>query len=119
MRRDLQRYLAEMQKQMNQMQAAFDEAQEKALTGEISQEVAAQVAEGYNLVKSNYQRVLYCNYALNLPPKFIQKLQQRKLDRKLKEYKESLADEQSVKEENEKAIESVKEIAGDKDETKD
>ena len=109
MRRDLEEYLIVIQKQRDEMVKAVNEANELAIKGEISTEQVNLIQNYFNQLEANYQRVLYCRYLYNLPPKFIQKWQQKKLAKELQKFKEVNADGDSVKEENDNCLEKVKE----------
>jgi len=109
MKKDLQQYLMSMQAQFDEMKKAFEFAEEESMKGNLSEEVCKQVADYYNVVASNYDRVQYCVHVMNLPPKWIQKLQQNKLNKKLKQFIDKKADRESIEAENKEAIDKMKE----------
>ena len=118
MRKDLENYLTQLQKQYTSMEKAVSEANELIKEGKMSSEQALQIQNMMNTINNNYQRVLYCRYLLNLPPKFIQKLQQKKLAAEFKKLQEEHADEESVVNESQEALDGIEEIVdGDKDST--
>ena len=93
------------------MEKAVKEANELIRDGKMASEQAMQIQNYMNIINNNYQRVLYCRYLVNLPPKFIQKIQKKKLEKQMKALIEKQADEQSVIEENQEALDSIKEVA--------
>lgn len=113
MRRDLEEYLITVQKQRDEMIKAVEEANQLILEGKISQEQVDSIQKYFNTLESNYQRILYCRYLYNLPPKFIQKLQKKKIEKELRKYFEQHADKESVIEENKECIEKVGEATND------
>jgi len=113
MKRDLEKYLASLSKQREEMLKAVEEANKLIVKGEIDQNQVEMIQRHFNQVEANYQRVLYCRYLYNLPPKFIQVLQKKKLEKEMKKLIEMEADKESVMEENENCIDSVKEVIGD------
>lgn len=113
MRRDLEEYLITVQKQRDEMIKAVEEANQLILEGKISQEQAESIQKYFNTLESNYQRILYCRYLYNLPPKFIQKLQKKKIEKELRKYFEQHADMESVVEENKECIKKVGEASND------
>lgn len=117
MRKDLENYLTQLQKQYTSMEKAVSEANELIKEGKMSSEQALQIQTMMNTINNNYQRVLYCRYLVNLPPKFIQKLQKKKLEKQMKEFVEKQADEQSVVNESQEALDNITEVVdGDSEE---
>ena len=117
MRRDLEQYLAIMQKQLNEMNKAVDEANELIKEGKLSSEQAMQIQNNMVNINNNYQRVLYCRYLLNLPPKFIQKIRRKREEAQMRKFAEQNADKESVEKENEQSLEEIKEVIdGNKEE---
>ena len=108
--KDLEKYLATLQKQYNEMEKAVNEANELIKDGKMSSEQVMQIQNYMNTINSNYQRVLYCRYLLKLPPKFIQKLQNKKLEKQLNKFKDEQADEETVVEETQDALDNIEEI---------
>lgn len=116
MRRDLEKYLASLQKQYTEMEKAVNEANGLIKEGKMSSEQALQIQSMMNTINNNYQRVLYCRYLVNLPPKFIQKIQKKKEEAKLKKFIEEMADKESVEKENQEALDTIEEtVDGCKD----
>ncbi|MBQ6627916.1 MAG: hypothetical protein IJH65_03790 [Methanobrevibacter sp.] len=113
MKRDLEEYLIALQKQRDEMAKAADEANSLLLEGKIDSEQANAIQTYFNTIEVNYQRVLYCRYLYKLPPKFIQKIQQKKIHKELMAYMEKNADKESVIKENEECLKKVGEITND------
>ena len=110
MKRDLVDYLLNLQKQEDDMQKAVEQADDLLKEGLITQEQAENIINYMNTIHSNYQRVLYCKYLYELPPKFIQKIQQKKLNKKLAKFIEEKADKETIYEENKEAQEGIEDI---------
>lgn len=110
MKRDLVDYLLNLQKQEDDMQKAVEQADDLLKEGLITQEQAENVINYMNTIHSNYQRVLYCKYLYELPPKFILKIQQKKLNKKLAKFIEEKADKETIYEENKEAQEGIEDI---------
>ena len=113
MKKDLEKYLLSLQKQRDEMAKAAEEANKLIMEGKIQPEQAAAVQGYFNIIDSNYQRVLYCRYLYNLPPKFIQKLREKKLKKDLDEFVKKNADQESVEKENNDCMEKVGEITNE------
>lgn len=113
MRRDFEEYLIVIQKQFTEMEKALNEANDLLKEGKLSEEAAMNIAKSYDIISSNYQRLLYCRYLYNLPPKFIQKLRKKKMDREAQKFIEEHADKDSVVEEGQEALDNIKEEAKD------
>ena len=111
MKRDFERYFVEVQKDYNRMLKALEKVNEEISKGQVSDEQRRSFEQWFNQVKVNYDRVSYMRYLLHLPPKFIQKLQQRnvnsKMMKELKKYQEENADKDSVLKENKEALDSI------------
>ncbi len=107
MRRDFEEYLSVVQKQRTEMLRAVDEANKLLLEGKMTQEQASNIQLHVSLIEANYQRLLYCRYLYSLPPKFIQKLRKKKLEKEADKFKKENADKQAVKEEGEKSLEVI------------
>ena len=113
MKRDLEEYLIALQKQRDEMNKAAEEANSLLLEGKLDPEQANAIQTYFNTIEANYQRVLYCRYLYKLPPKFIQKIQQKKIHKELMEYMEKNADKESVLKENEDCLEKVSDITNE------
>ena len=111
MKRDFERYFVEVQKDYNRMLKTLEKVNEEISKGQVSDEQRRSFEQWFNQVKVNYDRVSYMRYLLHLPPKFIQKLQQRNINSKmmkeLKKYQEENADKDSVLKENKEALDSI------------
>ena len=99
-----------MQKQLNEMEKAVNEANELIKEGKMKSEQAMQIQNYMVTINNNYQRVLYCRYLLKLPPKWIQKIMKKREDAKMKKFMEQQADQESVEQENQEALDGIKEI---------
>lgn len=110
MRKDLEKYIASMSKQVDAMTKAVEEAQKLATEGALTQEQVDNICAYATAVRSNYERVLYVRHLLMLPPKFIQKIRAKKLAKEQQKFVEAHSDRESVEKENEASIEAVKEI---------
>ena len=98
------------------MEKAVNEANELIKEGKMNSETASMIQGYMNKINENYQRVLYCRYLLNLPPKFIQKLQKKKLEKEMKKFIDKQADAESVVNENQECLDGIEEAV---DEHKD
>ena len=107
MRRDFEKYLVAVQKQKTRMDKALADAQELAQKGELEDSVAQNIMQRVQVIEANYQRLLYCKHLLNLPPRFIQKIQEKKWLKIQKEFEEQKADKESVVNENEVALDEI------------
>ena len=110
MRRDFEDYLLKVQKQRDDMLKAVDEANALALEGKIEESQVQAIQTYFNTLEANYQRILYCKYLYTLPPKFIQRLRQKKLTEELKKFLEKHADKDSILEENKECVENTEAI---------
>lgn len=110
MRRDFEDYLLKVQKQRDEMAKAVEEANSLILEGKIEESQVQAIQTYFNTLEANYQRILYCKYLYTLPPKFIQKIQQKKLVEELKKFLDKHADKDSVFGENQEWIEATEAI---------
>lgn len=110
MKKDLEKYLVSVQQQRNEMVKAVEEANKLILEGKIQQEQVESIQNYFNILETNYQRILYCRYLYNLPPKFIQAFRKKKLEAELKKHIDNNADKDAVMEENSECINKVKEV---------
>lgn len=92
------------------MQKAVEEANELIKDGRMTSEQAMSIQNYANKINENYQRVLYCRHLLQLPPKFIQNIRKKKEQEQIKKFMEKLADQQSVVNENQEALDNIEEI---------
>lgn len=111
MKRDFERYFVELQKDYNRMLKTMEEVNKQISQGLVTDEQRQAFEQWFGQVKVNYDRVSYMRYLLHLPPKFIQKIQQRNINSKmmneLKKYRYENADKDSVHEENKEALDSI------------
>lgn len=114
MKRDFFEYFTKVQKQQTEMDKVLEQVNKELEEGKCTWEQREQFEKYYMTVKANYDRLTYVKYLLQKPPKFIQKLQERKLAREqerfLKEMTKLNADEFSVAKENEESIEAMKDL---------
>lgn len=110
MKRDLEEYLLSLEKQHQDMKKAADEANQLLADGKISQEQANQILSYMTTIDTNYNRVLYCRYLANLPPKFIQKIQNKKIRDDLEKFQAEHSDRESIEEENQESLDGINEI---------
>ena len=106
--RDFEKYIVQLQKQYNDMSKAMAEAQELAASGKLSQETAEAIVKNTEIIKANYQRVLFCRHLIALPPKFIINLKKRYWDIKEHIFKITKSDKESVLAENEQSLDEIK-----------
>ena len=103
--KDVHEYMISMQKQMNEMNTMLEKVNKELEAGHCTWEQRENFQTYYNNVKANYDRLMYIEHLLKKPPKFIQKIQQKKLAKEqeafLKKMAELHADEESVIAENE------------------
>lgn len=110
-RRDLERYILDLADQSIKLRAEVDKINAKAKEQNIPEEVLNNLQTQVNVIESNYQRVLYCKYLLDLKPKWVRNLIDKKTKKKAEEFVKKHADKESVKKENEEALEKVKEVS--------
>lgn len=112
--KDFKNYLVSVQKQYTEMTKLLEKVNKELEEGNCTWEQRENFATYYNNVKANYDRLMYVKYLLTKPPKFIQKLQQRKLakeqDAFLKKMRELHADEESIVEENSENLQAMKDL---------
>lgn len=111
MRRDFERYFTSVQLDYNKMLKQLEQVNKEISEGLVDEEQRANFELYFNRIKSNYDRLSYARYLLRLPPKFIQKIQQKSLNskmmRELKRYEEDKADSKSIDAENKEALENI------------
>jgi len=110
MKRDFEKYLVQLQKQYTDMNKAIEEVNQSLKDGTMTQEQAAPIMSYYNIVNTNYQRVLYCRYLYNLPPKFIQAIRKKKMEKEAQKFVNEHADKESVVNETQEALDNIKEF---------
>lgn len=111
MRRDLERYILDLADMSIKMRAELDKVNEQAKKFDYPQEVLDNLQKQVDIIDSNYQRVLYCKYLLDLKPAWIRKLIDKKAKKKAEEFMKKNADKESVKKESAEALEKIKEIS--------
>ena len=112
MRSDLESYIVMLADQSIQMRHELEKINKAAKLQDLPPEMIQAYQDQVNMVEANYQRVLYCKYLLDLKPKWIRKLIDKKNKKKAAEFAAKHADRESVREENEKALEKVRELNG-------
>lgn len=107
MRRDFDEYLLTVYHQKIELEKALEEATDLVKDFKITPEIREMLQEQVNTVTQNFDRLMYCKHLYSLPPKFIQKLMKKRIKNKVDSFKEKNADEQSVADENQEAIDKV------------
>ena len=92
------------------MEKAVKEANDLIREGKMDSQTAMNVQGWMDKINENYQRVLYCRYLVNLPPKFIQNMQKKKLEKQMKEFIKKHSDEESVVAESQEALDNITEV---------
>lgn len=106
MKKDFERYLVIVQKQMLDMDKAVQEASELFKEGKLSEDNVNFITMRYDIVKTNYDRLLYARHLYNLPPKWIVKITEFFM--KVKTRLQFIGKEQE--EENQEAIDDVQNL---------
>ena len=110
-RRDLEKYILALADNSIAMRAEVEKINKVAKEQEIPQEILKNLQEQVNIIESNYQRVLYCKYLLDLKPKWIRDLIDKKAKKKAMEFAKNGADREAVEKENKEALDKIKEIS--------
>ena len=112
--RDFKDYLVKVQKSMTEMDKILEQVNKELEEGKCTWEQREQFEKYYMTVKANYDRLTYVKYLLEKPPRFIQKLLEKKLmieqERFLKRMAELKADEFSVEKENKENIQAMQDL---------
>lgn len=111
MRRDLEKYILSLADSSIKMRAEVDKINKAAEKQEIPTEILENLQKQVDIIESNYQRVLYCKYLLDLKPEWIRKLIDKKAKKKALEFAKKNADRESVEKENKEALEKIKEVS--------
>ena len=106
MKRDFEKYLVIVQKQMLDMDKAVQEASELFKEGKLSEDNVNFITMRHDIVKTNYDRLLYARHLYNLPPKWIVKITEFFM--KVKTRLQFIGKEQE--EENQEAIDDVQNL---------
>ena len=114
-RRDLEKYILDLANTSIQMRAEVEKINKAAEKQAIPKEVLENLQQQVEIIDSNYQRVLYCKYLLDLKPEWIRKLIDKKAKKKALEFAKNKADKESVLKENEEALEKLKEVSNGQD----
>lgn len=114
MKRDLKDYYVTLQRQFKEMKDMAEKVNKEIQEGKLTQEQRDAFETYFMNVKTNYDRVSYIIYLLDLPPKFIQKIMQwkekRDYDKWYKEnFKENKATAEDVINENEESLSCARE----------
>ena len=111
MRRDLEQYILSLADSAIKMRAEVEKINKVAEEQKIPQEILENLQRQVEIIDGNYQRVLYCKYLLDLKPKWIRKIIDKKAKKKALEFAKNKADRESVEKENEEALEKIKEVS--------
>lgn len=111
MRKDFEEYFTKVQLDYNRMLKQLEQVNKEIGEGLVSEEQRSNFENYFNMIKANYDRLSYARYLLRLPPKFIQKIQQKNLNSKMmkefKKYENENADKESVMKENKEALDNI------------
>lgn len=112
MKKDVQAYFIQMQKQYNELNKMLDKVNKEIEQGLVTEEQKANFENYYMAVKANYDRVAYLMHLLYQPPKFIQKLRNKKAlkeqEKAMKEFEKNKATLEDVTKENEETLAKIK-----------
>ena len=112
--KDFKDYLVKVQKSTTEMDKILEQVNKELEEGKCTWEQREQFEKYYMTVKANYDRLTYVKYLLEKPPRFIQKLLEKKLmieqERFLKRMAELRADEYSVEKENKENIQAMQDL---------
>lgn len=112
MKKDVQVYFIQMQKQYNELNKMLDKVNKEIEQGLVTEEQKANFESYYMAVKANYDRVAYLMHLLYQPPKFIQKLRNKKAlkeqEKAMKEFEKNKATLEDVTKENEETLAKIK-----------
>jgi len=108
MKKDFYKYYTKVQLQYNETLKILEKINKELEEGLCTQEQRDNFERYFNNIQTNYERLSYVRHLLTLPPKFIQKLQEKKIikeqERLMNEFKKNLADQESVISENQENI---------------
>ena len=107
MKIDFEDYLLTVQKQVDDMNKAVEEANQLLADGKMSAETAEFIKKQMEIINANYQRLMYCKYLYTLPPKFIQKWRNKKLQKQAEKFMKEQADKEAVVKENKEALDTI------------
>ena len=115
--RDFKNYFVTVQKQYNDLLKILEKVNKELEEGLCTNEQRDNFVKYYEAVKTNYDRLSYVKYLLELPPKFIQNIQKKRLikkyEKQMEEYIKNKADADSVKAENEENIENMRSLSAE------
>lgn len=113
MKRDLKEYYVTLQKQYNDLQNALEAINKEIAEGKITSVQRTNFENYFNTVQTNYHRVSYIMHLLNKPPKFIQRWEDKKAlkeqNQLMEEFRKQNATKEQVIEENQEALDKLKE----------
>lgn len=111
MKKHVQEYYIVMQKQYNEMLKVLDKVNAEIKEGKVSNEQREAFENYFGAVKCNYDRVAYIYHLLCLPPNFIQKMKEKKIQKQQEEFLKKLenATLEDVKNENDACLEKINE----------
>lgn len=110
MKKDVQEYFIAMQKQYNDMNKMLEKVNKEIEAGMITEEQKANFETYFSTIKANYDRVAYIYHLLNLPPKWIQKIKEKKLLKDQEAFLKAMenATKEAVEAENNEALDNIK-----------
>lgn len=111
MRRDFENYFTKLQLNYNSVMKTYEKVKDDYTKGLVTEEQLVNFSKYIDVVKVNYDRTSYMRYLLRLPPKFIQKIEEKRINSKImreaRKYAAQNADKESVLQENRDAIDSL------------
>lgn len=115
MKRDVQEYYKSIQKQVNDLNKVIEKVNKELQEGKVTVEQKENLDKYYATVLTNYNRITYIYHLLCLPPKFIQRFNEWRLNKKYEfdKKKYSNATLEDITKENEAAIDGLKEVVKD------
>lgn len=111
MRRDLEDYILLLADQSIKMREEVEKINKAAEKQQIPKDILDNLQRQVEIIDGNYQRVLYCKYLLDLKPKWIRDLIDKKAKKKALEFAKKNADKEAVKKENEEALEELRKVS--------
>ena len=112
--KDFKEYFVSIQKNYTETLKVLEQINKELEEGKCTWEQREAFVNYFNNIQANYERLSYVKYLLQKPPKFIQKLQEKKLAKEqekfLKRMKDHKADAESVIEESEENLQAMKDL---------
>lgn len=114
MKKDFNEYFISVQKNYNETLKVLEQVNKELEAGMCTQEQRDNFAQYFDSIRVNYERLNYVRYLLHKPPKFIQKIQEKKLikeqEKFLKQMMDAKADAESVIAENDENLQNMKDL---------